>query len=70
MYTEEKLRRVNKVIKDMVFTYEGRIIAGLEWKTKFDYRSPRFVFNAAGFIAMSASGASPGVRISELANES
>lgn len=38
MDTEEKLRRVNKVIKDMVFTYEGRIIAGLEWKTKFDYQ--------------------------------
>lgn len=38
MYTEEKLRRVNKVIKDMVFTYDGRIIVGLEWKTKFDYQ--------------------------------
>ena len=38
IYTEEKLRRVNKVIKDMVFTYEGRIIVGLEWKTKFDYQ--------------------------------
>ena len=38
MYTEEKLRRVNKVIKDMVFTYEGQIIVGLEWKTKFDYQ--------------------------------
>ena len=38
MYTEEKLRRVNKVIKDMVFTYEGRLIIGLDWKTKFDYQ--------------------------------
>jgi hypothetical protein len=38
MYTEEKLRRVNKVIKDMVFTYEGQIIVGLEWKAKFDYQ--------------------------------
>lgn len=38
MYSEEKLRRVNKVIKDMVFTYEGRIIVSLEWKTKFDYQ--------------------------------
>ena len=38
MYTEEKLRRVNKVIKDMVFTYEGQIIVGLDWKTKFDYQ--------------------------------
>lgn len=38
MYTEEKLRRVNRVIKDMVFTYDGRIIVGLEWKTKFDYQ--------------------------------
>ena len=38
MYTEEKLRRVNKVIKDMVFTYEGRLLVGLEWKTKFDYQ--------------------------------
>ena len=38
MYTEEKLRRVNKVIKDMVFTYEGRLIIGLEWKVKFDYQ--------------------------------
>lgn len=38
MYTEEKLRRVNKVIKDMVFTYEGQLIVGLEWKTKFDYQ--------------------------------
>ena len=38
MYTEEKLRRVNKVIKDMVFTYEGQIIVGLDWETKFDYQ--------------------------------
>ena len=38
MYTEEKLRRVNKVIKDMVFTYEGQLIIGLDWKTKFDYQ--------------------------------
>ena len=38
MYTEEKLRRVNKVIKDMVFTYEGQLIVGLEWKAKFDYQ--------------------------------
>ena len=38
MYTEEKLRRVNKVIKDMVFTYEGQLMVGLEWKAKFDYQ--------------------------------
>ena len=38
MYTEEKLRRVNKVIKDMVFTYEGQLIVGLGWKAKFDYQ--------------------------------
>ena len=38
MYTEEKLKRVNKVIKDMVFTYEGQLIVGLEWKAKFDYQ--------------------------------
>lgn len=38
IHTEEKLRRVNRVIKDMVFTYDGRIIVGLEWKTKFDYQ--------------------------------
>ena len=38
MYTEEKLRRVNKVIKDMVFTYEGQMLVGLEWKTKFYYQ--------------------------------
>lgn len=38
MYTEEKLKRVNKVIKDMVFTYEGQLIVGLDWKTKFDYQ--------------------------------
>ena len=38
MYTEEKLRRVNKVIKDMVFTYEGQLIVGLDWKAKFDYQ--------------------------------
>ena len=38
MYTEEKLRRVNKVIKDMVFIYEGQLIVGLEWKAKFDYQ--------------------------------
>ena len=38
MYTEEKLKRVNKIIKDMVFTYDGRILVGLEWKTKFDYQ--------------------------------
>ena len=37
-YTEEKLRRVNKVIKDMVFTYEGQLIVGLDWKAKFDYQ--------------------------------
>lgn len=29
MYTEEKLRRVNKVIKDMVFDCEGEIHSGL-----------------------------------------
>ena len=38
MYTEEKLRRINKVIKDMVFTYEGQILIGFDWKTKFDYQ--------------------------------
>lgn len=38
MYTEEKLRRVNKVIKDMVFTYEGQLLVGFDWKTKFDYQ--------------------------------
>ena len=38
MYTEEKLRRVNKVIKDMVFTYEGQILIGSGWKTKFDHQ--------------------------------
>ena len=38
MYTEEKLRRVNKIIKDMVFTYEGQLIVGLYWKVKFDYQ--------------------------------
>ena len=38
MYTEEKLRRVNKVIKDMVFTYEGHILIGSGWKTKFDHQ--------------------------------
>ena len=38
MYTEEKLRKVNKIIKDMVFTYDGRLLVGLEWKTKFDYQ--------------------------------
>ena len=38
IYTEEKLRRVNKVIKDMVFTYEGQLIVGLDWKAKFDYQ--------------------------------
>ena len=38
MYTKEKLKRVNKVIKDMVFTYEGQILIGSGWKTKFDYQ--------------------------------
>ena len=38
MYTEEKLRRVNKIIKDMVFTYEAQILIGLDWKTKFNYQ--------------------------------
>ena len=38
MYTEEKLKRVNKVIKDMIFTYEGQLIVGLGWKAKFDYQ--------------------------------
>ena len=38
MYTEEKLRRVNKVIKDMVFTYEGQLIVCFDWKSKFDYQ--------------------------------
>jgi len=38
MYTEEKLKRVNKVIKDMVFTYEGQLIVGLNWNAKFDYQ--------------------------------
>lgn len=38
MYTEEKLRRVNKVIKDMVFTYEGEFMVGSETKIRFDYQ--------------------------------
>lgn len=38
MYTEDKLRKVNKIIKDMVFTYEGQIIVGFDWKAKFDYQ--------------------------------
>lgn len=38
MYTEEKIRKVNKIIKDMVFTYEGQIVIGLDWKTNFDYQ--------------------------------
>jgi hypothetical protein len=38
MYTEEKLRRVNKVIKDMVFTYEGEFMVGSGTKIRFDYQ--------------------------------
>jgi|LakMenEpi02Jun12_1017388.scaffolds.fasta_scaffold00771_2 hypothetical protein len=38
IYTEEKLRRVNKIIKDMVFTFEGQLSIGLDWKAKFDYQ--------------------------------
>lgn len=37
MYTEEKLRRVNKVIKDMVFTYEGKIFTP-DLDIKFQYQ--------------------------------
>ena len=36
MYTEEKLRRVNKVIKDMVFDCEGEIHLGLF--VRFEYQ--------------------------------
>ena len=37
--TESDLvKLVNKVIKDMVFTYEGQLIVGFDWKAKFDYQ--------------------------------
>ena len=36
--SEKHIEKINKVIKDMVFTYEGQLIVGLDWKAKFDYQ--------------------------------
>jgi hypothetical protein len=39
MYTEEKLRRVNKIIKDMVFNYDGKIFTpGLNIKFQYQFK--------------------------------
>lgn len=37
MYTEEKIRKVNKVIKDMVFDYDGKIFTP-DLNIKFQYQ--------------------------------
>lgn len=38
MYTEDKIKRVNKIIKDMVFNYHGEILHGTDTKFQFDYQ--------------------------------
>ena len=38
MYTEEKLRRINKVIKDMVFSFEGEVGSGMNVKVDFQFK--------------------------------
>jgi hypothetical protein len=38
MYTEEKIRRVNKVIKDMVFDCEGEIHSGIYVNVEYQFQ--------------------------------
>ena len=38
MYTEEKIRKVNKIIKDMVFSFEGEIVSGINVKVDFQFK--------------------------------
>ena len=38
VYTEEKLRRINKVIKDMVFSFEGEVGSGMNVKVDFQFK--------------------------------
>lgn len=38
MYSEEKIRKVNKVIKDMVFSYKGEIYGGINVEVDFQFQ--------------------------------
>ena len=38
MYTEEKIRRVNKVIKDMIFDFEGEIHTGMHVNVEYQFQ--------------------------------
>ncbi len=38
MYTEERIKKVNKIIKDMVFSYEGEIYSGLNVEVDFQFQ--------------------------------
>ena len=38
MYTEEKLRKVNKIIKDMVFSFEGQIFEGIQVQVDYQFQ--------------------------------
>lgn len=38
MYTEEKIRKVNKIIKDMVFSYKGEIYSGMNVEVDFQFQ--------------------------------
>jgi hypothetical protein len=38
MYTEEKLRKVNKIIKDMVFSFEGEIFEDIQVQVDYQFQ--------------------------------
>ena len=38
MYTEEKLRKVNKIIKDMVFTFEDEIFEDIQVQVDYQFQ--------------------------------
>ena len=38
MYTEEKLKKVNKIIKDMVFTFEGEIFEDIQVQVDYQFQ--------------------------------
>lgn len=38
MYTEEKLKKVNKIIKDMVFTFEGYIFEDIQVQVDYQFQ--------------------------------
>jgi len=38
MYTEEKLKKVNKIIKDMVFSFEGEIFENMQVQVDYQFQ--------------------------------